>query len=389
MLKLKVLSLIGALLFTGFVGYDASQSDAGPLLRLAGKIRQNSLERRADRSARRSERRAGRHANWSGFSDYNRASYGGGYSSYTYSSESYGYGSGSSGSTATYSAKSGGSAGSIGTYQSGGSAGSTGSYVAPTDSTDLIQPPPAGPSNAIESGSQPPPVDNLPSIQPAIEDATQASTPATNLVVATASSAAADQESTPMLGVTLGLNALNLRKGWKVAELGCGKDARWLITLCKRDPSLTGVGIEIDPALAESARRYVAKAGLSDRIQIITGDATKIKVQADAAVGYLFENVLAQLKPQIETYPKFVSFAHQVPGMNPARHIRTSAGDDIFVYEKQPSRQVASSLTSFRSPAEIQVTRPMATWGNHQYSRPVCNSRGCSMCNSIRRQLFR
>ena len=57
----------------------------------------------------------------------------------------------------------------------------------------------------------------------------------------------------------------------KMAYLGCGNAVR-LIELCKANPYSKAVGVEIDARVAKIARENVAKAGLSDRIEIVEED---------------------------------------------------------------------------------------------------------------------
>lgn len=178
-----------------------------------------------------------------------------------------------------------------------------------------------------------------------------------------------DQQPAPMEGVGAGLRALNPR-GKVIVDYGCGHDARWLIAAVRDFGAARGVGVEIDPEAAESARRYVAQAGLSDRIEIRVGDATTTSVKADVGVAYLFEDTLRKLAPKIRQLDRFVSYAHKVPGL-PMRE-----QGDVFVYERpQPMYQ------------PVAVRPAGAVWGGRVYSGPVCNRRNCTMCNSIRNQL--
>lgn len=180
-----------------------------------------------------------------------------------------------------------------------------------------------------------------------------------------------DQQPTPMHGVATVLWALGPRPDEVLVDFGCGFDARMLITACQQYGTRRAIGVEIDPVIAESARRHVAAAGLSDRIEIITGDATTTDVQADIGVAYLFEDTLGQLRPRIERLKRFASYVHQVPGLSMQR--APSATSEVYVWSQ---------------PRPVQVQLPAAaTWGGRTYTRPVCNSRSCSMCNAIRQEL--
>jgi hypothetical protein len=73
------------------------------------------------------------------------------------------------------------------------------------------------------------------------------------------------------------------------------------------------------------ARGSVAAAGLSDRIEIITGDATTFDLAGVSAVYvYLWSDVLEQL--DLSAVPKVASVFHAVPGLS-----GTQRGD-VWVY---------------------------------------------------------
>ena len=146
-------------------------------------------------------------------------------------------------------------------------------------------------------------------------------------------------------------------------DFGCG-DARWCIAAAERWGCKV-TGIEIDPARASAARERVNAAGLSHLITIITGDATKVDVEADVGVAYLYEDVLGQLKPRVEKLKAFASYMHRPPGL-PV----TQDGDTWFYRQ-----------------AVVQYQYRSAVWGGQTYSGPVCNSANCVMCRSIRSQL--
>jgi ubiquinone/menaquinone biosynthesis C-methylase UbiE len=59
-----------------------------------------------------------------------------------------------------------------------------------------------------------------------------------------------------------------LAAGAHVLDLHCG-GARWLIAVARRFPETTLMGVEFEPDSVERARRSVAAAGLSDRIEIV------------------------------------------------------------------------------------------------------------------------
>ncbi|WP_448663182.1 class I SAM-dependent methyltransferase [Sphingomonas sp. CJ20] len=67
--------------------------------------------------------------------------------------------------------------------------------------------------------------------------------------------------------------------GGTVLEVGCGT-ARNLIVAARIWPQARFYGFDISEAMLETARKSVAKAGLSDRITLAQGDAGSFDVQA-------------------------------------------------------------------------------------------------------------
>lgn len=153
------------------------------------------------------------------------------------------------------------------------------------------------------------------SVPPVIAGAEKRTTPAKKQAPAfSPMDLPADAQPTPMEGVTQTLDVLQVRPDEVLVDFGCGHDARFLITAARRGVRRC-IGVEIDPAIADSARRYVEHAGLSQRIEIITGDATKVDVQADVGVAYLWPDTLTELRPSIENLDRFASYGFQVPGL--------------------------------------------------------------------------
>ena len=61
-----------------------------------------------------------------------------------------------------------------------------------------------------------------------------------------------------------------------VIDLGCGS-GDIIIDFCNRHKSFNGIGLDIDPAAVEVARKNVKKNNLEDRIELITGDMLEPK----------------------------------------------------------------------------------------------------------------
>lgn len=185
--------------------------------------------------------------------------------------------------------------------------------------------------------------------------------------------AAAEYEPTPHAEVDRVLRVANLQPHETFADLGCG-DGRVLIAAVQKFNIKSATGVEIDPEQAARARVNVAAAGLSDRITIIEGDATKVDVKADVGYAYLFSDMLNQLKPKLTTnFSRFISYQHPVQGLSMS-YFRQ--GQNTIYSWKQPQQT-----------ASVQSSGRVATWDGVQYTRPVCNGGSCTMCNSIRRQL--
>ncbi|MFN3460748.1 MAG: tRNA1(Val) (adenine(37)-N6)-methyltransferase [Oceanibaculum sp.] len=71
--------------------------------------------------------------------------------------------------------------------------------------------------------------------------------------------------------------SLDPKPGQHVLDIGCGAGAAALCLLARR-PDLTITGIEIQPDLADLARRNAALNGVSERFQIIEGDIASLRL---------------------------------------------------------------------------------------------------------------
>lgn len=145
-------------------------------------------------------------------------------------------------------------------------------------------------------------------------------------------SVAASQESTPDAVVTQTVEQLQLQPTDVVADLGCG-DARILIAAVRRY-KCRGVGIEIDSAIAENARRRVRAAGMSSQITIITGDALQFDPDrhgVTAVTAYLYPELLRKLLPKFRSDRIMVVATpyHEVPGLTMVR------SGDVYVWRRK------------------------------------------------------
>lgn len=123
------------------------------------------------------------------------------------------------------------------------------------------------------------------------------------------------QHPAPMRVVNHAIQSLELDENDTIADLGCG-DGRALVAAVS-SAGCRGIGVEINEGRAEVARSRVRRAGLSDRIRIITGDALTFDL-AEAGVTavyvYLFPDLLERLRPSLAGLP-VVSIFHEIPGM--------------------------------------------------------------------------
>ncbi|MFQ3650180.1 MAG: methyltransferase domain-containing protein [Gemmataceae bacterium] len=112
-----------------------------------------------------------------------------------------------------------------------------------------------------------------------------------------------------------------------VYDLGCG-DGRLVIAAVKRDPTLRGVGIDIDPQRIAEAKQAAEQAGVSERIRFVRNDLFREDFRpADAILMYLMTNVNERLIPQFERLKpgtRIVSHAFRIPGIRATKTLTVS-----------------------------------------------------------------
>lgn len=126
----------------------------------------------------------------------------------------------------------------------------------------------------------------------------------------------AHQQRCPQETVDELLYHLNLGIDDHLVDYGCG-DANILITAAKRY-GCTGIGIEIDKDRYEEAIENVKKHGLQHRIHIIHGDVRDFdpdEYGVTACTVYLFEDLLREIRNNLDKVPKVASAFHDVPGV--------------------------------------------------------------------------
>lgn len=103
-----------------------------------------------------------------------------------------------------------------------------------------------------------------------------------------------------LLGRDRLLDELQPDDGSTVLEIGCGT-GRNLIHAARCCPNARFVGFDISPAMLETARRSIARAGLSDRIDVHQADATAFELSelcGERHVGRVFISYALSMIPQ-------------------------------------------------------------------------------------------
>lgn len=77
---------------------------------------------------------------------------------------------------------------------------------------------------------------------------------------------------------------------FRLLEVGCGTGVH-LRTACARNPELTAVGLDLQPAAAELARTNIETWGLADRVSIEVGDVRAMTARGDFDLVTLHQNI--------------------------------------------------------------------------------------------------
>lgn len=183
-----------------------------------------------------------------------------------------------------------------------------------------------------------------------------------------------DAQPTPWSEVRSTLNQMKIKPSNTIVDIGCGYDARFSIEAA-RVYGCRAVAIEIDPGRAKSARKHVKAAGLSDRVTVIEGDASRVDWNADVGVAFMWPDALEELKPKIQKLDRFASLHHKVPGLSMEK------SGPAWIWKKTSPSAVFSNSND----------PVVAEWGGVEYreSQVLGYLRGCgscNMCGSLRKQ---
>lgn len=123
-----------------------------------------------------------------------------------------------------------------------------------------------------------------------------------------------DQEGCPHAVVEAMLDQMEILDSDVLGDMGCG-DGRILIAAARR--GIAGIGIEIDPARAEVARRNVRSAGYERLVRIEEGDALDFDMsRVTVATTFLYPPMLAKLAPRMKSLRVVASPFHEIPGLS-------------------------------------------------------------------------
>ncbi len=162
---------------------------------------------------------------------------------------------------------------------------------------------------------------------------------------------------------TAGLQVLSARKllpeldglkdeldnGGTVLEVGCGT-GRHLIQIAAAFPNANCVGVDIDPTGIEAATKAVDKAGIADRVQLVSGRVEDAAQDLSVAAVVMIE-VLHEIAPDIR--PSVINACYRV---------LQESGWLLMIDETYPSTLAEARQDEFLFP--IQTGFEELTWGN-------------------------
>lgn len=172
---------------------------------------------------------------------------------------------------------------------------------------------------------------------------------------------------------TAGLQALSARKllpeldglknvldaGGSILEVGCGT-GRHLVQIATVFPNANCVGVDIDPTGMEAATMAIDKAGIAERVRLVTGRVEDAAQDASVAAVVMIE-VLHEIAPDIR--PSVIDSCYRVLQEN---------GWLLVIDETYPSTLSEARQDEFLFP--IQTGFEELTWGNILPTRELQDS---------------
>jgi predicted RNA methylase len=138
--------------------------------------------------------------------------------------------------------------------------------------------------------------------------------------------------ATDHLVVKLLLSLIEPTKDDILMDLGCG-DGRIVIEAAKTYGCLC-VGIEIDPKIAEKARKNVLEAGVEDLVLIRTGDVLDDPLVPGATIVtmYLYPDLIRKCFTRCAAARKIASVSHPLPKVIQTKYVLNNTS--VFVFTK-------------------------------------------------------
>ena len=124
---------------------------------------------------------------------------------------------------------------------------------------------------------------------------------------------------TPHEVVRAMLNAMDPPSSAKFFDLGCG-DGRFLIEAAKNH-GCTSVGIDLNPASLEKARRTAELEFVNPLIVTFEGDVRNFDLsQAQFVTMYLYPELMRDVIPKLSDGTVIASYLHDIDGVNTTKH---------------------------------------------------------------------
>jgi len=124
--------------------------------------------------------------------------------------------------------------------------------------------------------------------------------------------------------------AMNRFKPRRYIDVGCGTGI-YIRYASGVDPTLTGMGVDLSPEVAECARQRIAEWGLSDRFTIDAGDLRELDPQPEFDLASLINNLCYfETDKRVEVIEQLARFVRPGGGVMLAHPLRAAdAGADV------------------------------------------------------------